>query len=221
MPSHLSRRLKPEAEDILRKRADAQYHLGCVYANGQGVQQDYVLAYAYFSLAAANSNGEAQARHIEAKDYVSKTLTPQRVAEAVKWFRNAADEGNADAQHALGCAYGDGNGVAQDYTEAVKWHRKAADQAYANSQQALAYAYRYGKGVPQDWVSAYMWYALAAAYSSGADQAQRVKLRDFVAEQLPSQQLAEAQRLAQEWEPLEEIPSTFTGDGIPVTKCTA
>ncbi len=209
MSGHLTRRLLPEEEEILRKRADAQYNLGCAYANGQGVQEDHVLAYAHFNLAASNTSGEDQARCNKARDYAAKALTRQQLTEAVKWFRKWADEGNADAQHALGCAYANGEGVAQDYNEAVKWHHKAADQGHASSQHALAYAYRYGKGVPKNWVSAYMWYALAVAYSSGKDQARRVKLRDFVAGQLQSQQLAVAERLAQEWEPHEEIRGTF------------
>ena len=50
-------------------------------------------------------------------------------AEAVKWYRKAAEQGNSDAQQMLGIMYERGSkGVPQDYTEAAKWWRKAADQ---------------------------------------------------------------------------------------------
>ena len=43
----------------------------------------------------------------------------QDYAEAVKWYRLAAEQGTADAQNNLGYAYYYGNGVEQDYAEAV------------------------------------------------------------------------------------------------------
>ncbi|MCP4827986.1 MAG: sel1 repeat family protein, partial [Proteobacteria bacterium] len=39
-------------------------------------------------------------------------------AEAVKWYRLAADQGYADAQCNLGVMYDNGQGVPQDYAEA-------------------------------------------------------------------------------------------------------
>jgi TPR repeat protein len=59
---------------------------------------------------------------------------PQDYAEAVKWFRKAADQGDAKAQLNLGFAYNTGQGVPQSSAEAVKWYRLAADQGYAGAQ---------------------------------------------------------------------------------------
>ena len=42
-------------------------------------------------------------------------------AEAVKWFRLAAEQGFATGQFHLGLMYENGRGVAQDDAEAVKW----------------------------------------------------------------------------------------------------
>ena len=53
----------------------------------------------------------------------------QDYAEAVKWYRLAAEQGNADAQYNLGVLYDNGERVRQDHTEAVKWYRLAADQS--------------------------------------------------------------------------------------------
>ena len=49
-------------------------------------------------------------------------------AEAVKEYREAAEEGDAEAQSNLGVMYVKGQGVAQDDAEAVRWFRKAAEQ---------------------------------------------------------------------------------------------
>ena len=42
-------------------------------------------------------------------------------AEAVNWYRLAAEQGYAWAQNKLGVRYADGEGVTQDHAEAVKW----------------------------------------------------------------------------------------------------
>src|SRR6266704_2297542 len=49
-------------------------------------------------------------------------------AEAVKWFRKAAEKNDASAQYNLGVCYAQGYGVAKDGVEAAKWYRKAAEQ---------------------------------------------------------------------------------------------
>ena len=58
-------------------------------------------------------------------------------AEAVKWYRKAADQGNAKAQYDLGVCYRDGVGVTMDAAEAVKWFNKAVDKGSADAQDAL------------------------------------------------------------------------------------
>ena len=48
--------------------------------------------------------------------------------EAVKWYREAAEQGHADAQYNLGYMYEKGLGVKKDKAEAEKWFRKARGQ---------------------------------------------------------------------------------------------
>ena len=55
-------------------------------------------------------------------------------AEAVKWYRKAAEQGHSDAQNNLGACYDEGDGVAVDKAEAVKWYRKAAEQGHSDAQ---------------------------------------------------------------------------------------
>ena len=74
---------------------------------------------------------------------------PQDDAEAVRWYRLAAEQGHAGAQNKLGFAYGTGDGVPQDDAEAARWYRLAAEQGNASAQYNLGVAYGTGDGVPQ------------------------------------------------------------------------
>ena len=69
----------------------------------------------------------------------------QDYAEAVKWYRLAAEQGDASAQSKLGAMYANGQGVAQDYAEAVKWYRRAAEQGVAIAQTILGLMYGNGE----------------------------------------------------------------------------
>ena len=71
---------------------------------------------------------------------------PQDDAEAVKWYRKAAEQGLASAQFNLGQMCALGRGVPQDDAEAVKWYRKAAEQGLAEAQSAVAEMHRQGRG---------------------------------------------------------------------------
>jgi TPR repeat protein len=120
---------------------------------------------------------------------------PQNYAEAVKWYRKAADQGYAMAQFSLGIMYENGQGVPQDYAEAAKWYRRAAEQGYAKAQHNLGGYYHLGQGVQRDYVSAHMWYSLAAAQGNEDAPINR----DFLANMMTPDQIAEAQRMAREW----------------------
>jgi TPR repeat protein len=48
------------------------------------------------------------------------------VAQAVAWYRKAAEKGYAPAMGFLGDMYANGRGVARDMAEALAWYRKAA-----------------------------------------------------------------------------------------------
>ena len=132
-------------------------NLGKMYANGQGVTQDY--------------------------------------AEALKWYRKAADRGNAGAQYNLGITHYNGRGVPQDYDEALKWFRKAAERGNMLAQYNLASMYEEGRGVPQDYVQAHKWYNLATALGNEEGS----KHRDGVEEKMTPADVSKAKRLAREW----------------------
>ncbi len=93
-------------------------------------------------------------------------------AEAIKWYRKAAEQGNAYGQISLGERYRNGKGVQQNNVEAAKWYRKAAEQGNAVGQFILGTFYDKGKGVQQNDVEAVKWFRKAA--EQGNMQGQKV-----------------------------------------------
>jgi TPR repeat protein len=85
--------------------------------------------------------------------YLLGRSVPQDHAEALKWFRRAADQGLAHSEFMVGFAYRTGGyGVPQDHAQAIKWLRRAAQQGHNLAQSNLGFAYRDGEGVPQDYI---------------------------------------------------------------------
>jgi len=83
-------------------------------------------------------------------------------AQALNWYRKAADHGNSDAQAKIGDFYWYGRGVGQDYFQAMDWYRKAAGQGNAYAEYSLGYLFEFGQGVAQDYAQAVAWYRKAA-----------------------------------------------------------
>ena len=59
-------------------------------------------------------------------------------AEAVIWFRKAADRGQPRALFLLGECYEEGNGVQANLQKALEYYQKAADKGYKSAQEAIA-----------------------------------------------------------------------------------
>ena len=87
---------------------------------------------------------------------------PRDYAEAVSWYRKAAEQGHFDAQNHLGFCYQHGKGVARDCAKAVEWYRKAAAHGHLDAQNSLAFCNQYGEGVPRDYAEAADLYRKAA-----------------------------------------------------------
>src|SRR5262249_16564716 len=62
---------------------------------------------------------------------------PQDFSEAIKWFREAADQAFAPAQASLGAMYEIGQGGPRDHDEAIKWYHLAAKQGDALGKAGL------------------------------------------------------------------------------------
>ena len=127
---------------------------------------------------------------------------PQDDAEAIKWYRMAAEQGDAGAQFNLGIRYA----YRQRRPPGLRRSRQvvsdmAAEQGHAAAQYNLGLMYNNGRGVPQDYLQAHMWVNLAASKSQGEENEKDAKLRKMIAEEMTPAQIAEAQRLAREWKP--------------------
>ena len=73
---------------------DAQYNLGTMYSNGQGVPQDYAQAVKWLRLAA--EQGDASAQNSLGLMYGKGEGVPEDYVQAHKWFNLAAAQGNAN-----------------------------------------------------------------------------------------------------------------------------
>ena len=148
-----------------------------------------LLAILYFlatsSFAASNPFDDAIAAY-ERDDYV----------QAIKLFRQLAEQGHQWAQRRVGSMYAEGKGAPQDYQEAVKWYRLAADQGNQFAQVNLGVMYTNGTGVRQDFMRAHMWFTLAAAALSGDSGDSATKNRDSIASKMTAEQIATAQEMA-------------------------
>jgi TPR repeat protein len=103
--------------------AFAQCGLGVMYAQGEGVQQDYAKAVKWYRKSA--EQGCAEAIYILGLMYYQGEGVQQDYAEAAKWFRRSADQGNAEAQYNLGEIYDQGKGVLKSHATATALYYKA------------------------------------------------------------------------------------------------
>ncbi len=79
------REWRPLAE---QGHAAAQYNLGGMYSQGQGVPRDDVLSYMWLNLAASRfPPGKDRDKAVEGRDAVAERMTPAQIAEAQKLAR--------------------------------------------------------------------------------------------------------------------------------------
>ena len=100
--------------------AFAQYNLGLLYANGQGVTKDDAKARQWYEKAATQGHADAQVNLGILLVYARGG--PQDYKMAVYWLRLSANQGNDLAQRKLGLMYERGDGVPQDYVRAYMWY---------------------------------------------------------------------------------------------------
>lgn len=166
----------------------------------------FLLLGAWAAVAVAESIDELRARAERGSSYAQVLMgvkyhkgdgVPQDLAEAARWSRMAAEQGDSRGQYNLGAMYDSGDGVSQDFAKAAAWYRKAADQGDSRGQYSLGDMYQLGQGVDQNDVEAYRWFSIAAV--SGNDDA--IPAMQRLAPQMSKKEIAEAERLAQAWQP--------------------
>ena len=129
----------------------AQWKLGRIYADGDGVARDEARAYDYFSRLVehyGNEEPEPRERPIAASAFVAvgvylrDGVSAAKIApdpdRAFELFRYAATYfGDAEAQYNLGRMYLDGAGVRKDARQSVNWLELAARKGHPQAQALL------------------------------------------------------------------------------------
>jgi TPR repeat protein len=115
---------------------------------------------------------------------------------AMQWWTKAAEQGHVRAQNGLGVLYRDGDLGEPDAGRAAQWFRRAAENGYAFAMYSLALLYRDGEGVERDDIEAHKWFNLASALNFDP---RSMFQRDLLARRMSSEEVAEAERRAQEW----------------------
>jgi TPR repeat protein len=199
---------------------DAQNEVGVLYRQGHGIERNEAEAVKWFRVA-ADRGGLVAAQNNLADSYVLGIGVAQDFGEAFKWYRIAADQSSAYAENVLGVAYEHGFNVAQNDAEAFRWYRRAANKIYDrpgntwihSPQYNIGAMYASGRGTAQDYVRALMWFTLAIAFGDTKPPAPLgIKLvdtskytaleqRDRLVALMTSAQIAEAEKLANEWRP--------------------
>ncbi len=153
------------AEAAVRKaakagNAEAQFRLGVMYGNGDGVGLDHEQARVWFEKAIAQ--GHQNAMITLAWMYASGTGVENDESRARDLYLEAARCGSAKAQYLVATMYRFAQyGIAKDLETAVEWYVKAADQGMPTAQFALGKLLMEGKGVVRDDVAALQWLSLA------------------------------------------------------------
>lgn len=118
------------------------------------------------SLTKAAETGDSESEY-----KLALALAEQESAEAVKWFKSAAEKGHGQAQIVLGTRHLAGIGVAKDANEGLRWLRRAAEQGLPAAQWMLGTAYSRGENdVPRDSREAAKWNRYAAEQGVGFAQ---------------------------------------------------
>ena len=112
--------------------AEAQYRIGVIYENGDGVPKDMKKAVEWYQKAAEQGNAAAQ--YSLGACYLKGDGVPKDINKAIEWAQKAAAQGNAAAKFLLELCYEIPEGVPADMNRAVEWYQKAAEQGAARAQ---------------------------------------------------------------------------------------
>jgi TPR repeat protein len=218
----------PTGLDWYRKAAEkgdiaAKIMLGGIYANSEFVPNDTAEAVVWYSSAfraesLTRSLAEKYAKELRwflsvaeigdgdvllnvANLYnCTNGGLPQDSAEAVRWYRLAADRGNEEALCFIGKMYETGDGVEQDFSEAMRWYLLAAERGNAGAMFNIGMMYNRNQGVSIDPRELYFWFSLCSTCPLPESQTNHVKkaLQVLRTKLLP-ESITEVQERARRW----------------------
>ena len=124
-------------------------------------------SFSYDALRARADSGDLGAQYELGVRHDAGIEVEQDPAEALRWYRAAAERGHAPAQNSLGSLYQEGAaGLAQDVAAARAWYERASAQGYGEATQNLGQLYDLGLGVEEDNARAARLYERAAEQGS-------------------------------------------------------
>lgn len=145
--------------------AEAQFRLGVIYGNGDGVDIDHQKAMSWFSKAARQ--GHENALITMAWMYANGAGVDADDERARELYLLAADHGSAKAQYVVGTMYRFAQfGAPKDPAKALHYYTASANQGFATAQFALGRMLVEGKLVEKDNITALQWLTLAQANGS-------------------------------------------------------
>jgi TPR repeat protein len=147
-------------EEAQQGAPEAQFTLGSLYANGDGVPLNYTKAAHWIGRAA--EAGLTAAQPVMAWLCANGYGVEQDDAKAREWYLRAAEGRDADAQLALAVMYQFGRfGAEKDPARMLAWYQRAAQQGHPKAQFALGKLMAHGDLVQQDDEAAFQWLTLA------------------------------------------------------------
>lgn len=115
--------------------SNAQYNMGTLYFNGEGVPKNYATALQWFQMAAQRDNAYAEFQL--GLMHFSGQGVPKNSEREIYWYKKAANQGLAAAAYNLGVIYANGEEVPADYVQAYAW-LLLAQKGGMNAKPALA-----------------------------------------------------------------------------------
>lgn len=120
-----------------------------------GAEEDYKAGYEAYrkgdmTTAIKDLDRAAGANHVRAQALLGQILdAADNNAQALKYYRMAADQGDAEAAFYIGVMYRSGDGVEKNEKEGLNWVLKAAEKGYPPAVAAMAgYYMTSGRGGP-------------------------------------------------------------------------
>ena len=189
----------------------AQWKLGRMYAEGDGVERSDVRAFEYFrriaDAYADDSPGTPQARFVANAFVALGHYYLEGIPEAVKadparaheMFSYAASYfGDPDAQYYLARLYLDGKGVPRDARQAARWLSLAANKGQHQAQALLGRMLFKGEHVQRQAARGLMWLTLARD-SATSDEVWIAELYDSAFKQASDDERAVALFMLERW----------------------
>lgn len=147
------------------EHAEAEFRIGAMYDEGEGVEADPRTALEWYRRAAGH--GSEQAQFNLGQMYASGRGVEKDEARAAHWYGLAAERGNAYAQYTLGLMHARGRGVERDRPTAWAWltvaiynfnpnmFRDNANEARAELEEEMSEAERQrAQEILDEWESA-------------------------------------------------------------------